>query len=294
MLIEDFIINLFCTIDDIYKEITKNNKLRKRGESPKLHDSELITIFIVGEFYGLNHNKVIWKYFNNHWLKFFPNLCGYSSFSKQIANLHQIIIRIQQYLAQKTNSFADKIHICDGLPLKIANINRKYNSFKGEAAIGYCAAKDEKYYGFKGHLIVDSNGIPINYTFTAANIDERDVLAEITGNIQDLLIGDKGYIRPILKEEMANQNIDLQTPLRKNMKDDRPESFVNWICQIRKRIEFTISQLTERFKINCIKAKDLWHFAGKFTRKICAFTAVAFLNGKVNPENMCKFDLLVE
>jgi hypothetical protein len=27
--------------------------------------------------------------------------------------------------------------------------------FKGEAAFGFCAAKDEHYYGFKGHVIIN-------------------------------------------------------------------------------------------------------------------------------------------
>jgi hypothetical protein len=40
------------------------------------------------------------------------------------------------------------------------------------------------------------------------------------------LIGDKGFIKPFLKQELAEHEIDLQTPLRKNMTDTRPNSFL--------------------------------------------------------------------
>ncbi len=55
---------------------------------------------------------------------------------------------------------------------------------------------------------------------------ERDVLQDMTDGIQGLLIGDKEFIKPFLKQELAEHEIDLQTPLRKNMTDTRPNSFV--------------------------------------------------------------------
>ncbi len=61
------------------------------------------------------------------------------------------------------------------------------------------------------------DGIITGITLTAANVDERDSLYEITRNIHGLLIGDKGFIRPSLKEDLLKANIDLQTALRQNM-----------------------------------------------------------------------------
>ena len=75
--------------------------------------------------------------------------------------------------------------------------------FKGEAGYSYCAAKDEKYYGFEGHILISFKGIICGYTFTAANVDERDVLPEIVAGLQGLLIGDKGYIRKVLAHTMG-------------------------------------------------------------------------------------------
>ena len=42
--------------------------------------------------------------------------------------------------------------------------------------------------------------------------------------LKGLLIGDKGFISPKLKANLANQG--LETPLKKNMKDTRNKNFV--------------------------------------------------------------------
>ena len=71
MSISDFIINVFCIIDDELKKMLSGKKLRERGFLPKLTDSEVITMEIVGEFLGKDCDKTIWEYFKHHWNHFF-------------------------------------------------------------------------------------------------------------------------------------------------------------------------------------------------------------------------------
>lgn len=52
MSIGDFIINVFCLVDDELKKMLIGRKLRTREPAPALEDSEVITIEIVGEFLG--------------------------------------------------------------------------------------------------------------------------------------------------------------------------------------------------------------------------------------------------
>ena len=73
----------------------------------------------------------------------------------------------------------------------------------------------KKYYGFKGHIVINFSGMITDYTFAPANCDERDVAPEITQNIHGLLGADKGYLRPELKKYYDLQSVDLQTPFRK-------------------------------------------------------------------------------
>ena len=72
------------------------------------------------------------------------------------------------------------------------------------------------------------------FTVTAANIDERDVVPNLYGTIHGLLIGDKGFISEDLKLEAAAHEIDLQTPLRKNMPENRDPDAVARLMRIRR------------------------------------------------------------
>jgi predicted FMN-binding regulatory protein PaiB len=85
------------------------------------------------------------------------------------------------------------------------------------------------------------------------------------------VIADKGLISQILKEDLAQHDIDLQTPLRKNMKDDRPQTFVQELLKIRRRVETVIGQLCEEFDLNQCRAKTFWHLHSKLIPKILAY-----------------------
>ena len=258
MSIYEFIISIYLIIEELYALIV-TKPLRTRGFPPALTDIEIITIQIVGEFLGLDSDKSIWMYFKHNWLEWFPQLGSYPNFSKQCANLWQVN---QQITAKLTSTFGfDNIHFIDGFPIPVCRYARarRHKNFKASAGFSYCAAKQEKYYGFKGHIVINLSGMIIDYTFASANCDERDVAPEITQNINGLLGADKGYLRPELKQHYEYQGIDLQTPYRKNMVDKRPKESMKILMNARRKIETVIGQLTDRFNIQKVRAKDLWH-----------------------------------
>lgn len=47
---ENFIIAVFCCVDDLWNEVCVGKKIRRGGFAPSLSDSEVITMEIVGEF----------------------------------------------------------------------------------------------------------------------------------------------------------------------------------------------------------------------------------------------------
>lgn len=229
---------------------------------------------VVGEFLGKDCDKTMWEYFKNHWLHFFPSIPDRSNFSRQAANLLVIKHRLQEKLASQLGAFSDTLHFTDGLPMPVCKFARAHFSqvFKGTAAYSYCASKKERYYGLKGHLVMSSIGVITIATFTAANVDERDVCPELVEGIEGLLLGDKGFIRPELEQELKENGLYLQTPLRDNMEERRPPGFLSWMKGTRRLIETVIGQLAERFHIEKVRARDLWQAASRFWRKLLAHT----------------------
>lgn len=294
MPVEDFIITVYCCIADSYADLV-TSPLRSRGFPTKLSDAEVITMEIVGEFMGKDTDKGLWQYFHSHWHDWFPNLGSRANFVKQSANLWLIKQRILRRLADTLGAYDDRLHLIDGFPMPVCRLTRATRSrcFQGEAGYSYCAAKDEKYYGFEGHIIINSQGIISGFTFANASVDERDVVQDMIDGIRGLLIGDKGYIRLLLLEELAQQGIELQTPLRKNMNDSRPKAFVKQLLSIRRLVETVIGQLSERFHIENIRARDLWHLSNRFIRKLLAHTIGVFLNHCFG-QNLLAFETLVQ
>jgi hypothetical protein len=279
---EDFIIAVFCCVDDFFQVITHGSLLRKRGFAPTLGDSEVITMEIVGEFLGIDTDTDIWKYFRNHWSHFFPQLVNISrsSFARQGANLWQYKQVLQQRFAKALGAFDDNVHLIDGIPIPLCCFTRAHGCrlFRGESDYGYCAAKDQVYYGFRGHLVVSAIGVITGFTLTPANGSEREAVWDIIGGIRGLLIGDKGYIDGELGQQLQGCQINLQTPLRSNMKDQRNPNFVRLLTRCRRLIETVIGQLCERFNLQKVRARDIWHLTNRINRKLLAHTVCIWLN----------------
>ncbi len=53
-----------------------------------------------------------------------------------------------------------------------------------------------------------------------------------------------------------------------------------------------IGQLTDRFNIQCIRAKDLWHLNTKVIRKILAHNLLFSINYFLNPDHPIQFETL--
>ena len=292
--IEEFIIAVYCCVVDELEMLTQAQPLRSRGFEPGLTDAEVLTMEIVGEYQNYDSDKGIWSYFRRHWQRWFPKLSSRSTFVRQAANLWQYKHRLQQRLAAALGAFEEDVHLIDGLPMRLCCLThaRRCQSFQGVAAFGYCAAKDEKFYGFRGHLNVSLNGVITGFTVTPANRDEREALWEIIPQTQGLLIGDKGYISQSLQAELEQVNVDLQTPLRSNMEETRPKAVVRQLQTVRRLIETVNAQLSERFQFERIRARDLWHLTSRVNRKILAHTLCCWLNRQLS-RPLLQFDDLV-
>lgn len=296
MSVEDFIIAVYCLVDDIMNGLLKSNNLRQRGFNPALTDGEMITMELVAEFQGIDTDKGAWEYFCNHWRPLFPNLGSRSNFAKHAANLWCMKQQIQKALAEQMGAFTDSLHISDGFPVPVCHFRRANFSqvFAGEATYGYCASKSETYYGFKGNLLSNSDGVITGITLLQAYIDERESLWDLVDGVHGMIIADKGLIGSDYQNELREYSgIDLQTAVRSNMDEKRGKNFIRWLTSTRRLVETVIGQLTDRFQIEKVRARKLWYLTNRIARKVLAHTVCVCINKKIgNPP--LQFELLVK
>src|SRR3990167_1420331 len=296
MPMENFIITAYCLVDDVLKKLLGEQKLRQRGFKPRVSDSEMISMEVIAEFLGIDTDKGAWEYFCNHWKAWFPKIGSRANFAKHAANLWHITQQVQKELAKTLGAFSDPLHLADGFPMPVCHFKRAYSSavFAGEAEYGYCASKEETYYGFKGNVVINSEGVITEITATAANIDERESMWDVIKGIHGMLIADKGLIGADYKNELREfAGIDLQTAVRSNMKETRSDKFVNGLKSTRRLVETVIGQLTDRFNIEKVRARKIWYLTNRIARKILAHTVCVFINKALgNPP--LQFELLVQ
>lgn len=279
-----FIISVFCLIDDRLKGCQRS--YRKRGPAPKLSDSEVLTIEIVGEFLGLDTDKAIYLFFQRHYAHFFPNLLRVhrTTFVRQGANLWKVKERLWQELLALTPhdpAFA----LVDSMPLPACMFARAYRCkrFKGEAAFGKDTLLKQTFYGFRVHARVCWPGVITRFSVAPANTHELSVVPEIAEGTSGLIVGDRNYHSPKTREQLESMGIELVAPYSSKKRDPHPKRSA-FLSRIRYRIDTVFSQLTERYCIKRVWARDLWRLASRLLRKVLSHTVAFLLNHQMgNP-----------
>ena len=278
-----FIVAVFCLIDDRLKDL---GRLRERGPTPTLCDSEVLTIEVVGEFLGLDEDTELFEYFRRHYAHFFPNLLlvHRTTFTRQAANLWKVKERLwQELLALAPHD--PTIAICDSMPLPACLFARAHRCrrFKGEAAFGKDTLLKQTFYGFRVHVRICWPGVVARLSVAPANAHELSVLPELTERTYGVLVGDRNYHSPKTKEDLATTGIELLSPYSSKNRDPTPKRSA-LLSRFRYRIDTVFSQLTGRYSIKRVWAKDLWHLTSRLLRKILSHTVAFLLNHQVgNP-----------
>jgi Transposase DDE domain len=269
-----FIVAVFCSVDDQLK----GRRIRQRGPSPTLSDAEVLTIEIVGEFLGIGTDKALYRYFRRHYAEWFPALgkVHRTTFARQAANLWKVKEDLWQKLlplAPHDPTFA----LCDSMPLPVCLFARAYRCrrFRGEAAFGKDTLLKQTFYGFRMHMRVCWPGVITRLGVAPANVHELSVLPELVEQTTGVIVGDRNYWSPVVKEELAKCDVQVLAPYAQKGRDPHPKRSA-FLSGLRYRIDTVFSQLTGRYRIKRVWAKDLWHLASRLLRKVLSHT-VAFL-----------------
>ncbi len=263
------VIWLYVLIEAAYQEVTKTSRIRRSGPEPKLSDAEVMTIEILGEMCGMRTDKQIYWYVRTHWRHFFPAMPCHQTFARQCKSLS--IVK-QKILAEMFPP-SDDLHVIDGFPIPIFKLVRRKRCriFQGKAAVGYCAAKKEYFYGLRGILVVNSGGRIISFMALPGNADERDCVPWLYDTITGWLLADKGFMSSELAEDAGQHLIKLVTPVRKNMRQTMSKELATAVRRARHEIETVISRLSRCFDAQTTRTRSIFAMLGRMARKCLAY-----------------------
>jgi hypothetical protein len=269
-----FITAVFCLIDDWLAD----RRLRWRGPRPTLADSEVLTIECVGEFLGIDTDTGIYRYFRRHWGEWFPGLrrVHRTTFTRQAANLWAVKHHLQQHLLTQVH-FDPQISLIDSVTIPICRFARAYRCrrLRDQARWGYDEVAKQTYLGLRAHLRVCWPGIIVATELTGANIADQAAAPDLLTGATGWALADRGYGSRPLIEHLHEQGVQLIAPPRGiKRQQQRPPP---WSIGKRRRIETVIGQLTERYHLKQVWARDTWHLWSRWLRKILSHTLTALL-----------------
>lgn len=242
----DTLLKTFCFVDDICqaydKNIASSNLFprKKRGVKPKMSNSEIVCIILHFHQSGYRTFKGFYlKHVRKHLTIEFPKLLSYQRFVARMPDTLMYfwaILSVQQ--GEQTG-----IAFVDSTRLEACKIQREkqHKVFKGLARKGKSSMG--WFYGFKLHICINDCGEILSFWLTKGNEHDTKCVDRLTQGITGKLFGDKGYISKELTAKLAERNLELITPLRKNMKERLISSYNAALLKKRGLVETVIDQL---------------------------------------------------
>lgn len=234
---DTYIVTTYVVIDDVLKAWQFEDDCRASGRA-----AEILTVAVVAA-----------KYFQNHHERALSVLVGMgyvhrlsiSRFNRQLHKLRDWLYGIVSLIGELFSR--GEAFIIDSLPLPVCKRVRagRCRKVRGRDYCGYCAAKKEKFFGWRLQLVCTTEGIPVSFEMLPAAYHDLTPVHELTVLLSPgaTVLGDKGYIsEPDATRILADSGVRLVSARRHNM---IPNSWADdyGLTRYRKRIETLNSQL---------------------------------------------------
>lgn len=234
---DTYIVTVYSVIDDLLKAHEYRDDVRAT-----ISASEILTVAVVAAKYFQNHHEralcVLIR------LGDIPPL-SVSRFNRRLHALADWLFGMVTLLGEL---FATgEVFIIDSMPLPICKRirARRCKKVRGKAYCGYCAAKREKFFGWRLHLICTAEGIPVAFDLLPAAEHDLTPIHELTVNLTPgaTVFGDKGYLAAADAQTILDEcGVRLVAVRRVNMQPNRWADDFD-LRLYRKRIETVYSQM---------------------------------------------------
>jgi len=192
----------------------------------------------------------------------------------------------QAILTLLAQQYPEDTFLVDSCPFAVchnqrAKRNRLYPD-AGGAYWGYCAAKEEYFYGLRAHTIVTATGRPVEVLLLCGCSHDLTGLKEMQIPLPagSRLIGDKAYTDYDFEELLQKERQITFLPLRKGIhKRQHDPKLTKAIRYARKRIETTFSEIAAKLprRLHAVRPAG---FESKIMAIFVAFAVLSSLNGK--------------
>jgi transposase len=263
----------FCKVFEpiLDKKALNTDVKKRRKRSCSLSLAELMTLVVLFHQLRFRQFKIFYlHYVCVHLRCEFPKLPSYQRvISLMPRTMLALTALFDQLKGECTGiSIADStpITVCDNLRIKRHRVFSD-SAERGKSSTGW-------FFGFKLHVIINHCGELTHIKLTKGNVDDRKALKDMLSDPDSVfgkLFADKGYLSQKLSETLANQNIQLITKVRKNMKSKSLDPFDAAILKKRSIIETVFDELKNLCQIEHSRHRSVNNFAVNLMAGIIAY-----------------------
>ena len=260
---EEALTVLFCLIDDAYPRL--NPRARCYESIKRLADSEVIALALFQQLRGVESERSFLRDAERFFAHLFPGVVGLhpSSFHRRVRKLRRFLEPLRRAVLEDLVGDPETLLVDSTL---LATLHpRQVAQSAGFPGAGWVRWGSFSIYGVKLHLLCATNGVPISYELTSANVAEvrltEELIAEanLGDDLARRLLGDLAYRSEALGHALAECGISLVT--------ERADQHGQ-----RQRIEIALSSLKRVFGLSRTLATTLVGLATRIAAKVAAYT----------------------
>jgi len=236
---DDFIVTAYVVIDKVMQTLGHRDDVRAKAS-----DAEVLTVAVVAA-----------KSFQNHLARALQvlHLGRYLSGPLSVSRFNRRLHALRGWLGLALETLGavfahGDVFLIDSMPVPVCRRARAWRCTKvrGRAFCGKCAAKGEKFFGWRLHLICTPAGVPVAFDLLPGGLHDLTPIHELTHGLPNgaAVYGDKAYNAAADEATiLADTGVRL-VPLRK-VNAREPNTWADKLAlrAYRKRIEALYSQL---------------------------------------------------
>lgn len=185
---DEVIVTTYVVIDDVLKQLGHESHCLAQ-----MSDAQVLTVAIVAAQYFQNHHERALYVMQG--MGYIQQRLSISRFNRR---LHQLTDWLWGVLTILSEMFAQgEVFIMDSLPVPVCKRVRatRCRKVRGRDYCGYCAAKKEKFFGWRLHLVCSPDGLPVAFDLLPAAYHDLTPVHELTFNLPNgaCVYADKGY-----------------------------------------------------------------------------------------------------
>jgi len=249
----DQTIVIYCICDEITKALNIKDDPQCKMSIAEVMTFALMAATLFGGDYRRTHFMA-----RHH--RYFPNLLSHSRLVRRIHNTPDHVwtlafLALRLFLRDKKQ----KTFIVDSFPVKAYENSKSFRAriFSGKKYHGYTASKKQYFFGIKVHMVIDSDGIPIEFIFTPGSASDIKSLQKLPLELpQDSIVfGDKAYTNYSFEDALLEiENIKLVPQRRENLKRQHSTETVFYLRMQRNYVETVFSSIISKMP-RCIRAR---------------------------------------